>query len=90
MKIYNYEGKANVIGPRVRKIRKQLKLSQDELAAKMQVKNIDVTQRVISRIETQERFVADFELRAGGNSGCGYLLAARYRPGADNVSTKLN
>lgn len=64
MKIYNYEGKANVIGPRVKQVRKQLKLSQDELAAKMQVKNIDVTQRVISRIETQERFVADFELRA--------------------------
>ena len=64
MKIYNYEGKANIIGPRVRQVRKQLKLSQDELAAKMQVKNIDVTQRVISRIETQERFVADFELRA--------------------------
>ena len=64
MKIYNYEGKANIIGPRVRQVRKQLKLSQDELAAKMQGKNIDVTQRVISRIETQERFVADFELRA--------------------------
>ena len=64
MKIYNYEGKANIIGPRVRQVRKQLKLSQDELAAKMQVKNIDVTQRVISRIETQERFVADFELSA--------------------------
>ena len=64
MKIYNYEGKANIIGPRVRQVRKQLKLSQYELAAKMQVKNIDVTQRVISRIETQERFVADFELRA--------------------------
>ena len=64
MKIYNYEGKANVVGPRICEARKQRHLSQDMLAAKMQLENIEISQKVISRIEKQERFVADYELLA--------------------------
>ena len=37
-------------------------MSQDVLAIKMQLENIDMSQKLINRIEMQERFVADFEL----------------------------
>ena len=62
MKIYNYDGKANIVGRKIYELRKQQKLSQEELAAKMQLNNIEISQKVISRIEKQERFVTDYEL----------------------------
>lgn len=62
MKIYHYEGKANIVGPKIKERRTKLNLSQDMLAAKMQLHNIELSQKSISRIETQERFVADYEL----------------------------
>lgn len=64
MKIYNYEGRANIVGPNIKKKRIQYHLSQEALAAKMQLKNIEISQKVISRIEKQERFVTDYELLA--------------------------
>ncbi len=64
MKIYDYEGKANMIGPNIRKNRIKLHLSQDALATKLQLRNIEISQKVISRIEKQERFVTDYELLA--------------------------
>lgn len=62
MKIYDYNGKANIVGKRILELRKNQKLSQEELAAKMQLNNIEISQKVISRIEKQERFVTDYEL----------------------------
>ena len=62
MKIYNYDGKANIVGRKIYELRKHQKLSQEELAAKMQLNNIEISQKVISRIEKQERFVTDYEL----------------------------
>ena len=64
MKIYNYCGKANIVGKNILKYRKRQQLSQEELAAKMQLNNIEISQKVISRIEKQERFVTDYELLA--------------------------
>ncbi len=64
MKICHYNGKANIVGPRIRMERLRQDLTQNELAIRMQLENVDLTQKCISRIETQERFVADFELRA--------------------------
>ncbi|MBQ3528464.1 MAG: helix-turn-helix transcriptional regulator [Clostridia bacterium] len=63
MKIYDYEGKKNICGDRVRTARKALGLSQENLAAKLQVKGINIERDSISRIEIGTRFVADFELR---------------------------
>lgn len=63
MKIYDYNGKANICGAQIRRVRKQQKISQEELSARLQVSGIDIDQRTISRIERQERFLADFELR---------------------------
>ncbi len=62
MKIYDYNGRANIVGKKILELRKQQKLSQEELAAKMQLNNIEISQKVISRIEKQERFVTDYEL----------------------------
>jgi DNA-binding XRE family transcriptional regulator len=63
MKIYDYHGKANIAGTNIRRLRRKRKLSQDELAARLQVAGVDLDQRAISRMERQERFLADFELR---------------------------
>ncbi|MGN1030386.1 MAG: helix-turn-helix domain-containing protein [Butyricicoccaceae bacterium] len=68
MKIYDFEGCANIVGPRVKELRRKQKLSQDELAARLQLRNIGISQKGISRIEKQERFVADFELAALADS----------------------
>lgn len=62
MKIYDYNGKANIIGPRLKSARRKMRYSQDTLAIKMQLENIEISQKVISRIEKQERFVTDYEL----------------------------
>ena len=62
MKIYAYNGRCNVSGQRIREVRERMKLSQDQLAARMQVQGVPLTQKAISRIETGERVVADYEL----------------------------
>lgn len=62
MKIYDYNGKANIIGEKIYNLRKKAGLSQEELAIKMQLNNIELSQKAISRIEKQERFVTDYEL----------------------------
>ena len=63
MKIYDYEGKKNICGERIRTARKAQGLSQENLAAKLQIKGINIERDSISRIEIGTRFVADFELR---------------------------
>lgn len=62
MKIYNYDGKANVSGDRIHQARTAQRLLQDALAAKMQVAGIIIGREAISRIETGDRFVTDYEL----------------------------
>lgn len=51
MKLYNYNGKMNLVGIRVRQARNNLHLSQSDLAAKMQVEGVNIEQKAISRIE---------------------------------------
>lgn len=62
MKIYDFNGKANLAGPQIRYYRKKAKWTQEQLAAKLQVEGLSLEQKYISRIEKQERFLADFEL----------------------------
>lgn len=62
MKIYRPNGRCNMVGRQVRQLRKRLNLSQEELAARVQVSGLDLTQKAISRIETGDRIVADYEL----------------------------
>lgn len=62
MKIYSYQGRANIIGERLRIARERKGLSQDAVAARMQVEGVSLSQKAISRIEKGERFVSDYEL----------------------------
>ena len=63
MKIYDYHGRANICGAKIKQLRQKKKISQEELAARMQVAGLDIDQRTISRIELEKRFLADFEMR---------------------------
>ena len=53
----------NICGLNVRKLREEKKMSQDQLAAKLQTEGLGVNQNSISRIETGKRIVADYELK---------------------------
>ena len=64
MKIYWYEGKKNIIGDRVRALRKEKGISQKTLAEQLQLLGFDFNDLTILRIETGKRFVADYELMA--------------------------
>ncbi len=63
MKLYRYtDGKCNASGGNIRKLREQAGLSQEQLAAKLQLVGLDLNQKAVSRIETGDRVVPDFEL----------------------------
>lgn len=62
MKIYDYNGKKNISGDRIREARQKLRLSQIDLAARMQVEGINVERDSISRIEIGTRFIPDYEI----------------------------
>ena len=62
MKIYDFEGKKNICGARVLEARRRRKLSQAELAARLQVEGVNIERDSVSRIEIGTRFVADYEL----------------------------
>ena len=64
MKIYDYNGKKNICGNRVKEARQKLRLSQESLAAKLQVEGVNIERDSVSRIEIGTRFVADYELLA--------------------------
>lgn len=63
MKIYDYNGKKNICGDRVHEARCKMKLTQSDLAARLQLSGIVIERDSISRIEIGTRFVADYELK---------------------------
>ena len=63
MKIYDYNGKKNLCGNRIREARLRQRLSQYDLAARLQTQGILIEQDSISRIEIGTRFVADHEVK---------------------------
>ncbi len=64
MKIYDFNGSKNICGARVKEARRKLKLSQENLAAKLQLEGVIIERDSVSRIEIGTRFVADYELVA--------------------------
>jgi len=64
LKLYRYNNRCNVSGEKIREKRLLVKLSQEGLAAKLQLNGFNLNQKAISRIETGERVVPDFELSA--------------------------
>lgn len=52
----------NVIYKNLKFFRRKRGLTQDQLAARMQVMNVNINQQLISKIEHNRRFVTDYEL----------------------------
>lgn len=63
MKIYDYNGKKNICGQRIKEARQKSRLTQAQLAARLQVNGVVIERDSISRIEIGTRFVTDYELK---------------------------
>lgn len=63
MKIYDYDGKKNISGDRIRQARVVQRMRQEDLAEKLQIAGVNMERDSISRIEIGTRFVSDFELK---------------------------
>ena len=56
-------GKKNLISDNLIELRKAHNLSQRDLAKELQLRGCDMDKNVITRIETQKRYVTDIELQ---------------------------
>ena len=56
---YDYQ-----VGQRIRTCRKEQKLTQDQLAAKLQLNGYDLTRGTIAKIESGQRHIYLYELKA--------------------------
>lgn len=56
-------GRKNLISENLIELRKQHGLSQRDLARELQIKGCDMDKNVITRIETQKRYVTDIEIQ---------------------------
>lgn len=54
--------KRNIIGENVRKLRKENKLTQEELTAKLQTAGLDIDRPMLTKIELNQREVYDYEV----------------------------
>jgi len=64
MKINDFTGAKNISGDRIHQARTARRMTQAELAAKMQVEGVEIEREAISKIETGDRLVTDYELAA--------------------------
>lgn len=62
MRLLTLDGKCNCSGEKIRQAREGVKLSQEQLAAKIQLRGHALTQKAISRVEAGQRIVPDFEI----------------------------
>ena len=63
VKLYWYKGRCNLSGAKIQQLRTEMGISQEQLAAKLQLMGIEISQNSISRIECGKRVVPDFELK---------------------------
>jgi transcriptional regulator with XRE-family HTH domain len=64
MKIYWDGRNKNIIGAKVRQLRLERKMTQKQLAARLQLDGHEFSDLTVLRIESGKRFVADYELKA--------------------------
>lgn len=57
-------GEKNLISQRLIKLRKEHHMSQRVLAYQLQLRGYDIDKNIITRIETNKRYVTDLELKA--------------------------
>ena len=70
-------GDKNLIGQCLIQLRKQYGLSQRDLAQRLQLASYDIDKNVITRIETNKRYVTDIEIAAFASVlhvSCSYLI----------------
>lgn len=58
------DNRNNICGKNISIFRKELRISQRELASRLQLIGLDVDKNAIQRIESGQRFVTDIELIA--------------------------
>ncbi len=64
MKINKYNDFRNISGSILKELRLKSNISQQDLAEKLQLLGIELTSKEVSKIETNNRLVQDFELFA--------------------------
>ena len=55
-------GRNNICGENIARLRKQMKISQRILADRLQLSGLDIDKNAIQRIESGQRFITDIEL----------------------------
>ena len=80
MKIKKYNEYRNISGMKLRELRINSKMSQKQVAEKLQLEGIDLTEKEISKIEHNNRLVHDFEL---------FAFAKIFNVSADYFNTEL-
>ena len=63
MKIYWHNGRKNIIGDNLKRIRIDKKLTQNDIALRLQLKGYEFDRITILRIEKGQRFVPDYEVK---------------------------
>lgn len=56
------DGRNNICGIKVKKLRKGLRISQHELSNRLIVNGLDIDKNAVQRIESGQRFVTDIEI----------------------------
>ena len=62
MKKICYYNNKNIISQKLKMLREEKKISQSNLAARLQTMNLNIDQQMISKIEKNNRQVTDYEL----------------------------
>ena len=73
-------GEIKLISQRLIELRKEHHLSQRDLSGKLQLAGYDMDKNVITRIETNQRFVTDIEIKALAHIfyvTCDYLIEGK-------------
>jgi transcriptional regulator with XRE-family HTH domain len=60
----DYFMERNIIGKQIKIIRQSKNITQEQLAARLNIQEIDMDQTMISKIEDQVRGIQDFEIKA--------------------------
>ncbi|MBR3553465.1 MAG: helix-turn-helix transcriptional regulator [Clostridia bacterium] len=56
------DGRNNICGVNIARLRKEMHISQRELADRLQLVGLDVDKNAVQRIESGQRFLTDIEL----------------------------
>lgn len=57
-----HNGRNNIAGIKVARIRKGLRISQRELSDQLQLIGLDIDKNAVQRIESGQRFITDIEI----------------------------